>query len=66
MLRLIDVRALVMELVEGPTLAERIGEQAMPLEEALPIANWRGGTHRQVRVSEVSQRLVAGWEVRLL
>src|ERR1700751_800157 len=33
-----DVRALVMELVEGPTLSERIGEQAMPLEEALPIA----------------------------
>jgi serine/threonine-protein kinase len=32
------VRALVMELVEGPTLAERIGGRAMPLEEALPIA----------------------------
>src|SRR5512132_2609065 len=33
-----DVRALVMELVEGPTLAERIGGQAMPLEDVLPIA----------------------------
>jgi serine/threonine-protein kinase len=32
------IRALVMELVEGPTLAERIGGRAMPLEEALPIA----------------------------
>src|SRR5579859_8049533 len=32
------VRALVMELVEGPTLAERIGGRAMPLDEALPIA----------------------------
>jgi Tol biopolymer transport system component len=32
------VRALVMELVEGPTLAERIGGRAMPLEDALPIA----------------------------
>ena len=33
-----DVRALVMELVEGPTLADRIAHQAIPLEEALPIA----------------------------
>jgi serine/threonine-protein kinase len=29
---------LVMELVEGPTLAERIKEGAVPLEEALPVA----------------------------
>src|SRR6202162_3740497 len=29
---------LVMELVEGPTLAERIKEGALPLEEALAIA----------------------------
>src|SRR5688572_8970405 len=32
------VRALVMELVEGPTLAERIGAELIPLDEALPIA----------------------------
>ncbi len=32
------VRALVIELVEGPTLAERIKEGAIPIEEALPIA----------------------------
>ena len=32
------VRALVMELVEGPTLADRISQGAIPLEEALPIA----------------------------
>jgi serine/threonine protein kinase/Tol biopolymer transport system component len=32
------VSALVMELVEGPTLAERIKEGAIPIEEALPIA----------------------------
>ena len=32
------VRALVMELVEGPTLADRVKEGAIPLEEALPIA----------------------------
>src|ERR1700674_188482 len=29
---------LVMELVEGPTLAERIEEGAMPLEQVLPVA----------------------------
>src|SRR5437867_9673645 len=31
-------RALVMELVEGPTLAERIAQGAIPIQEALPIA----------------------------
>ena len=31
-------RALAMELVEGPTLAERIAQGALPLEETLPIA----------------------------
>jgi Tol biopolymer transport system component len=30
--------ALVMELVEGPTLADRIGQGAIPADEALPIA----------------------------
>jgi len=30
--------ALVMELVEGPTLADRITQGAIPLDEALPIA----------------------------
>ena len=32
------VRALVLELVEGPTLADRIAQGAIPLDEALPIA----------------------------
>jgi serine/threonine protein kinase len=31
--------ALVMELVEGPTLADRIAQGAIPVDEALPIAN---------------------------
>jgi len=33
-----DVHALVLELVEGPTLADRIARGAIPLDEALPIA----------------------------
>src|SRR3989442_8313571 len=32
------VRALVLELVEGPTLADRIAEGAIPLAEALSVA----------------------------
>jgi serine/threonine protein kinase len=31
-------RALVLELVEGPTLAERIAQGPIPIDEALPIA----------------------------
>ena len=33
-----DTRALVLELVEGPTLADRIANGPIPLDEALPIA----------------------------
>ncbi len=33
-----DVRALVLELVEGPTLQDRIAKGPIPLDEALPIA----------------------------
>ncbi len=32
------ITALIMELVEGPTLADRIAQGAIPLDEALPIA----------------------------
>jgi serine/threonine-protein kinase len=35
-----SVRALIMELVEGPTLADRIAQGAIPIDEALP--RWRG------------------------
>ena len=34
----VEEGALVLELVEGPTLAERIAQGPMPVEEALPIA----------------------------
>ena len=40
------VRALVLELVEGPTLAERIEQGPIPLEEALPIATDGGSSFR--------------------
>ena len=33
-----DTRALVLELVEGPTLADRIAQGPIPLDEALAIA----------------------------
>ena len=33
-----DTQAFVLELVEGPTLAERIAKGPIPLDEALPIA----------------------------
>src|SRR5262249_36757776 len=32
------VSALVLELVEGPTLADRIGQGLVPIDEAMPIA----------------------------
>src|SRR5438445_12385598 len=34
----VEERAIVMELVEGPTLADRIAEGPIPLDEALGIA----------------------------
>jgi len=55
--------ALVMELVEGPTLAERIARGPVPLDEALPIAKQiaealetaheRGIVHRDLKPANI-------------
>jgi serine/threonine protein kinase len=56
-------RALVMELVDGPTLADRIKQGSLPLDEALPIAKQiaegleyaheRGVIHRDLKPSNI-------------
>src|SRR5919108_1334465 len=60
------VRALVLELVEGPTLADRIAEGPIPLNEALPIARQvaealeaaheQGIVHRDLKPSNIQVR----------
>jgi serine/threonine-protein kinase len=58
--------ALVMELVEGPTLADRIGQGPIPLDEAFPIAKQiaealetaheQGIIHRDLKPANVKVR----------
>jgi len=60
------VRALVLELVEGPTLADRLAKGAIPLDEALPIARQiaealeaaheHGVIHRDLKPANVKVR----------
>lgn len=58
-----SARALVMELVEGPTLADRIAKGPIPVDEALPIARQiadaleyaheRGIVHRDLKPANI-------------
>jgi eukaryotic-like serine/threonine-protein kinase len=60
------LQALVLELVEGPTLADRIAQGPMPLDEALPIARQiaealeaaheHGVIHRDLKPANVKLR----------
>jgi serine/threonine-protein kinase len=69
-----EAGAIGMELVEGPTLAERIGGRAMQLDEALPIAKQiaegleyaheKGVIHRDLKPANV--KLTADGNVRIL
>ena len=56
-------KALVLELVEGPTLADRIAQGPIPIDEALPIAKQIAealeAAHEQVRA--VGLHLHVGW-----
>jgi serine/threonine protein kinase len=62
-----SMTALVMELVEGPTLADRIARGAIPIEEALPIAKQiaealeaaheQGIIHRDLKPANIKVRL---------
>jgi eukaryotic-like serine/threonine-protein kinase len=55
------VRALVMELVEGPTLADRMAQESIPLDEALPIARQIADALRRERDSTEGRPSVTRW-----
>ncbi|HET9268962.1 MAG TPA: serine/threonine-protein kinase, partial [Vicinamibacterales bacterium] len=69
-----DTRVLVMELAEGPTLAEHIGLRSLSLEECLGIArqiadalaeaHGKGIVHRDLKPQNV--KLVSGHRVKVL
>ena len=51
-----DTRALILELVEGPTLQDRIAQGPIPLDEALPIARQIAEAPEQARGKTVNRR----------
>ena len=63
------VRALVLELVEGPTLADRIAEGPIPIDEALPIAKQIAealeAAHEQGIIQCATKvHTTSGWKIR--
>src|SRR5437879_401746 len=70
----VEERALVMELVEGPTLADRITHGPIALEEALPIARQiaealeaaheKGIVHRDLKPANI--KITAEGKVKVL
>ena len=70
----VEDRALVLELVNGPTLAERIAQGPLPLDEALPIAKQiaqaleaaheHGIVHRDLKPANI--KLTADGTVKVL
>ena len=70
----LEDRALVLELVEGPTLEDRIAQRPMPLDEALPIARQiadaleaaheRGIIHRDLKPANI--KVTADGNVKVL
>ena len=69
-----DTKALVLELVEGPTLADRIAQGALPVEEALQVAQQIGDAleaahnagivHRDLKPANI--KLTPGGAVKVL
>ena len=62
-------KALVLELVEGPTLADRIAEGPIPVDEALPIAKQIAdaleAAHEQGIIQCATKvHTTSGWKIR--
>ncbi len=70
----LEDRAIVMELIDGPTLADRIGHGAIPIDETLAVARQiaqaleaaheRGIVHRDLKPANI--KLTAGGSVKVL